>query len=400
MVSFEVPETQQEIVRAAGDLAHKVLGPAEVELDKLADPDDVYGDERFRAALGAAYAMGLHKMGMPEQVGGLGLGRLTTTMVWEEIARHAPGFAATLVAASVAPQLIAFLAPHKEELVARYVTPFCEDTTGSVVSAWGSSEPDVGSDGSNYYDTGVHHHTTAVLEGGRWVLSGTKSDFVSNGGLAQVYVVFACVDPTQGIRGSGAFVVPGDAAGLARGKALQKVGLRTLNQAALHFDGVEVPEDHMIFPPGDDYPTLHNAIVTVGNIGVGAIAVGVMRGAYEEALAYAKTRVQWAKPIREHGIVAEKLFEAFQVIEAARALVWKASWLSESAFPGDLKTSLAAKVFATNAAVSQVAEMCEILGGYGISCEYPIEKLSRDAALLKIMDGANHTLTMKAAAEL
>jgi len=156
----------------------------------------------------------------------------------------------------------------------------------------------------------------------------------------------------------------------------------------------------MIFPPDDSYPALHNAIITVGNLGVGYLAVGLMRAAFEEALAYARVRVQWGRPIAEHQLVARKLFDAFAAIESARALLRKASWLCKTAFPGDLKTSLAAKIYASGEAVRHTAEMVQVLGGYGISKEYTVEKYARDAKLLPIMDGTNETLLLKAAALL
>jgi alkylation response protein AidB-like acyl-CoA dehydrogenase len=321
-------------------------------------------------------------------------------MIWEELGRSGAGFAASLLPGAAVQQLIALLAPHNKELVDRYVHPYARDTTGRKISAWGSSEPNVGSDGSNYYDTNIRHHTSAVRKGDRYIINGTKSNFVSNGGIADVYLVFACVDPSQGLRGSGAFVIPGDAKGVAREKAINKIGLRTLNQAAVFFDDVEIPEHYMIFPPGDDYPMLHNAIITVGNLGVGYLAVGLMRAAYEAALTYSKERVQWGKPIFEHQMITKKLFDVFTAIEASRAFLWKASWLAETSFPGDLKMSLAAKIYATEQPVRHTAEMVQVLGGYGISKEYPLEKYARDAALLPIMDGTNQTLLIKAAALL
>ena len=120
----------------------------------------------------------------------------------------------------------------------------------------------------------------------------------------------------------------------------------------------------------------------------------------DHALEHAKKRVQWGKPIFEHQLIAKKLFECYQAIESARAWLWKGSWLSMKAFPGDLKTSIAAKVYATEQAVHHTAEMIQILGAYGLSKEYPVEKYSRDAKLLKIMDGTNETLLIKAAALL
>lgn len=400
MIDFTLTDEQKQLQGLAREFGRDVLGPAEIELDRLADPDAVFSSDRFRDVIRQAYELGFHKMGLREDLGGLGLDASTTGLVWEELARHGVGFAAGLMASSTVPALIAFLAPKNKALVDRFVTPFVEDTTGRHMSAWGSSEPDVGSDGKNYTDPAVHHRTKAVKRGDAWVLSGTKSSFISNGGIADVYVIFACVDPSLGITGSGTFIVPADKPGAAAGPAVDRLGLRVLNQAPLFFEDVEVPADHMLFAPGKNYPFLHHAIITVGNLGTGYLAVGVMRAAYEQALAYAGERVQWGRKIREHQLVAHKLFEAHAAIESTRALLWKGSWHTRSRFPGDLKTSLTAKILATEQAARHTTEMMQVLGGYGVTRDYTLEKHARDAQMLRIMDGTNGTLMMKAASLL
>lgn len=396
MVDFARDETQEMMVATAGEFGEGVVQAAEVELDRIADPEEVFSSDLFRDVMRKAYEIGLHKMALAQEYGGLGLDPITTGMVWEELSRYGTGFAASLMPISIVPQVVAFVAPQNKGLMEKYVLPFCEDTEARHVSAWGSSEPDVGSDGKNYSDLSVHHRTSAEGKGGGYVIDGTKSDFVTNGGIASMYLVFACIDPSLGIKGSGTFVVPADAPGLSTGRALDKIGLRVQNQAAVYFEGVEVPEDHMIFPPGENYPFLHNAIVTVGNLGVGYLAVGLMRAAYEEALKYSKQRVQWGKPIFEHQLIAEKLLNIFIAIESSRAFLQKGSWLCKIGFPGDLKTSLAAKIYATDQAVRHTAEMVQVMGGYGVSRDHPLEKHMRDAKLLQIMDGTNETLMMKA----
>lgn len=400
MIDFELTETQKSILATAEEFGREVLAPAEMELDKYADPREVFSSELFKKTMAKAFELGFHKMAIPEEYGGLGLDPQTTGLVWEELARWGVGFSASLIPAGIASQLIIFLAPNNKELIDKYVIPYCEDTTGTMISAWCSSEPEVGSDGKNYYDKNVRHHTKADLKEGHFRISGTKSDFVSNGSIASFYVVFACMKPELGICGSGTFIVPADSPGLKRGKPLNKIGLRTLNQSAVFFDEVKIPERYMIFPPGELYPLLHNSILTIGNLQVGYLAVGLMRSAFEEAKEYAKRRVQWGKPIIEHQLVAEKLFKLYQAIESARAFLWKGSWLSSKNYPGDLKTSLAAKIYATEQAVIHTAEMMQVLGGYGISKEYPLEKYARDAHLLRIMDGTNETLLTKAASLL
>lgn len=400
MVDFEQTETQRQLIATAADFGREVLGPAEVELDKMGDPGEAAKSERFWGALAQAFSLGFHKMALPEAVGGLGLDPQTIGMVWEELARWAPGFVATLIPGGITPQLINFLTPDRKQLIEKWVTPYCEDTTARKITAWCSSEPEVGTDGSNYHDPKIRHRTNVAKTGSGFRINGAKSDFVSNGGIANAYIVFGCMNPELGIKGSGAFLVPGNAKGLTRGRSLDKIGLRTLNQAPIFFDDVEVPEDHLLFPCGELYPMLHNAIITVGNLAVGYLAVGVMRGAYEFALEHARKRVQWGQPIRSHQLIEEKLFKCFIAIETARAFLYKGSWLSKQNFPGDLKTSLAAKIYATEQAVFHTNEMVQVLGGYGISKEYPVEKFSRDAKLLRIMDGTNEILLHKAAALL
>lgn len=162
-----------------------MLEPAEIALDKMANPTEAFASERYREAMAGAFQLGFHKMTLSQQYGGLGLDPSTVGMVWEELARWGVGFAASLVASSVVPQLITFLAPNNQRLIDRYVTPFCEDTTGTYLTAWGSSEPAVGSDGKRYHDRSVHHRTTARRGSEGWILDGEKSAFVSNGGRAR-----------------------------------------------------------------------------------------------------------------------------------------------------------------------------------------------------------------------
>lgn len=397
MIDFSPTKDQLEIQALAKKFAREVIRPAEIALDKMADPDAVFKSDIFWNAIRQAWELGFHKMGIKEEFGGLGLDPLTTALVWEELACGGIGITATLLAAPVAPLFLSILASGKKALIEKYVRPYCENTRAEHISAWGSSEGNIGSDGSNYYDPKVRHETKAVKQENDYVIDGAKSSFVSNAGIADFFLLFANVDPTKGIPGSGIFLVPlGE--GVTRGKAMDKIGMRCLNQADISFDNVRVPADFMLTPPGDMYPMMHNAIKTVGNIGVGYLAVGLMRAALEDTLAYAKERVQFGKPIIQHQAVGFRIFEAFQAIEAARGLLWKASWTLANKPLGDLKLSAAARVFATNMAMKHTVEMVQIFGGYGISKEYTIEKYMRDAKLLQIMDATNEIMTIKGVA--
>ena len=165
--------------------------------------------------------------------------------------------------------------------------------------------------------------------------------------LADFILLFACVDPDKGMNGTGVFLIPGDLPGMSRGRAMDKLGLRALNQAEIFFDDVRVPKEFLIFPPSPMYKQILEGIVTSGNISIGTIALGCARAAYEEALAYAKQRRQGGKTIFEHQTIQMKLFKAFRNIEAARALIWKA------VFARNIKYSAAARTFAAFPAVDR-----------------------------------------------
>jgi alkylation response protein AidB-like acyl-CoA dehydrogenase len=400
MIDFSLDDTQIHLIETARAFGREVIQPAEAALDKYADQNDIFASDLFWGTLKQAFELGFHKMSLQESYGGSGLDTSTIGLVWEELARWGMGFTASLVASSVVPQMISVFAGDKKELMDKFVTPFCEENDPRRISSWGSSEPNVGSDGKRYYDLAVRHASSAVMKKDRWVLSGTKSNFVSNGGIAHSYIVFCCVDPSMGLRGSGAFLMPADAPGVEKSKAVSKVGMRVLNQAPVFFNDVDLPMDYQIFPNGEGYPMLHKTIITVGNLSTGYLAVGLLRAAFEDALAYSKERIQGGKPIFEHQMIARKLHEAYTAIETARALLWKGSWLCRTSFPGDLKTSLTAKIYATNQAAKHTAEMVQVLGGYGLCQDYPLEKYMRDASMLQIMDGANDSLTIGAAAML
>lgn len=400
MINFELDSTQLEILELAKSFAKNTIEPAERELDQISNPTEIFKSEIFKTVFKKSYELGFHKMNLPENYGGLGLDPITVGLIWEEFAVKGAGITATLISAGTVPGIILFLAGHNKNLINKFVIPYCQDTTGSHISAWGSSEPNIGSDGCNYYDKTIRHQTSAKSNNQGFILNGTKSDFISNGSIANVYLVFANVIPELGIRGSGAFIVPADFEGVSNGRVLDKIGLRALNQSALFLDKVQIPEEYMIFPPGDGYIMLHNSIHTVGNIGVGYLALGLMRAAYEEALNYSKTRIQGGMPIFKQQLVAKSLFDAYSQIEAIRSMLLRASYESKKSFPGNLKLSLACKVHATTQSLKTILQMQEILGGYGISKEYKIEKYVRDATLLQVMDGANGILSLKGAALL
>jgi len=193
-------------------------------------------------------------------------------------------------------------------------------------------------------------------------------------------------------------LVPLDLPGVSRGKPLDKLGQRALNQGEIFFDGVRVPLDHLVVPP-DLYPMSVELVLSVANAGMGTIFVGVARAAFEHATAYAHTRVQGGVPIFDHQSVRSRLFKMFMKVEAARALARRVV-VSNALDPPLIQFSIASKVFSTTTAFEVASEAVQIFGGNGLSRDFPVEKLLRDARASMIEDGCNELLGLVGASRL
>jgi len=399
-MDLKLSDEQQQMVDLAKDFAINVIRPAEIELDKISDPDEAFNSNTFKSVIKQAYEIGFHKMIIPEAYGGLGLDMFTMDLVIEQLAVGGAGLASVLIVAP-APYMFAGLFSMGNKLfIDKFVRPFCADTTGEIVGAWAITEPDIGSDCGIFDDPDIKFATKGYLKGDEYVVNGTKAAWVSNGGLAKLYMTHVTLEPEKGMMGGGIFLIPSDLPGVSTGKALDKLGLRVLNQAEVYFDDVHVPKEYLLVPPSPVVENMLENIVTIGNTGVGLLAVGVMQAAYDIALAYSKERIQGKVPIFEHQIIQMKLMEAFYTIDAARSYLHNVGWWNANSFPGDIRRAAGARTFACNSATKITSEMIQILGGYGISKEYEIEKYYRDAKLLQIMDGTVEMLCTMAATRL
>ena len=283
-------------------------------------------------------------------------------------------------------------------LMERFGTPENRD-----IGCWAVTEPDHGSDSltvteRHFADPRLKANCVARRDGDEYVVSGQKAAWVSNGTIASVATLFCTIDQSQGFKGGGVCLVPLDLRGVSRGKPLDKLGQRALNQGEIFFDEVRIPADYMIVGP-DAYAAVVEAVLTIANASMGAIFVGVGRAALEHALAYAKERVQGGVPIFEHQSVKGRLFKIFTQVEAARSLAWRVM-IYNTANPPQVQYSIASKVFCTNTAFEAASGALQIYGGNGLSREYPIEKLLRDARASMIEDGCNDVLSLVGAAKL
>ena len=397
-IDIEVGLTEEEVaVRdTVHDFAINVLRPAGAKLDKLIDPADVVAPDSILWEVFEKY----HQLGIPglrgdPSVDAVARARLSA-IVNEELAWGDVGLAITLGLCGFHEMWVR--TTGNAELIAR----FC-DPTHPTIGCWALTEPDHGSDTvavtePHFSDPSLRANCTARKDGDEYVIRGQKAAWVSNGSIADIAVLFCTLDASQGFKGGGVFLVPLDLPGVARARPLDKLGQRSLNQGEIFFDDVRVPASYMAVGP-DAYAIALEMMLAFANAAMGELFVGVASAAYDHALAYAKERVQGGVPIHRHQSVRARLFRMFMKVEAARALARRVAVFNAAGAP-KVQYSIASKVFCTNTAFEVANEALQIFGGNGLSREYPIEKLLRDARASLIEDGCNEVLSIVGGARL
>jgi alkylation response protein AidB-like acyl-CoA dehydrogenase len=397
-IEVNLSDEAQAVRDTAHKFAEEVLRPAGAELDRLPDPADVSAKgsvlwdvfERYRELGFDALESGESELGPAEAA------RLRC-IVNEELGWGDSGLAISLAVAGM-PRIFAQMS-GRQELIERYCGPDSKE-----IGCWAITEPDHGSDTlafdqGPFSDTSLKANCIARKDGDQWVINGQKAAWVSNGTIATVAALFCTIDPSQGFKGGGVAVVPLDLPGVSRGKPLDKLGQRALDQGEIFFDDVRIPAEYMVIGT-DAYGFILETVLTMANAGMGTIFVGVARAALEHAINYAKERVQGGVPIFEHQSVKARLFKMFAQVEAARSLARRVVVYNAMNPPGLVQYSIASKVFSTNTAFEAASSALQIYGGNGLSREYPIEKLLRDARASMIEDGCNDILSLVGAEKL
>jgi len=378
--------------------AVEVLRPASIELDRMSPEDVVKEGSLYWQCMAHMYRNNYHTVLISDAYGGLGLDPLGVHIFWEEIAYGSVGFAVSLGCSCFSAFYATMLC--EDHLIDRFVTPFVECRDASVMSCWAITEPAHGSDNLMtgtpiFCDPGLSQQVKAVRRGSDWVINGQKSAWVSNGPTASDAALFVNLDPSLGFAGGGIGLVDLRQPGVSRGKPLDKMGQRELPQGEIFFDDAVCPEECMIIDP-ESYEAMTELTLGHANATMGAYFTGVAQAAYDMALKYSTERAQGGKPLCQHQWVQKKLFEMFMKVETARSFSRSALVFNMNTTPPLVQYSIAAKVFCTETAFQVASDAIQLFGGYGVSRDFPIEKLFRDARAGMIEDGSNDSLCMAA----
>jgi alkylation response protein AidB-like acyl-CoA dehydrogenase len=383
--SLELTEDQIELRDWIHGFAADVIRPAAAEWDEREETPWPILAEAAKAGL---YSLDFYANQWFDE-SGLGIPIAMEEMFWGDagigLALSGTGLAAVSVVSNGTP-----------EQVGEWVPQMFGTADDVKLGAFCSSEPDAGS------DVGAMR-TRAVYDQAKdeWVLNGTKT-WATNGGIANVHVVVATVDPALGTRGHASFIIPPNTEGLSQGQKFKKHGIRASHTAEVVLDDVRIPGSCLLGGKDKLDARLARAREGVSSRGnasmatfeasrpaVGAMAVGIARAAYEYSLEYAKTRVQFGKPIVENQAVAFKLADMKTAVDASRLLVWRAAWMARNGKPFDSAEGSMSKLFASETCKKVTAEAIQILGGNGFTREYPVERMHRDSAIYTIFEGTS-----------
>jgi alkylation response protein AidB-like acyl-CoA dehydrogenase len=367
MIDFSLTEEQKALQKLVRDFAQNEMAPLAAEYDE--------SREFPWPIMRKAHELGLMNINIPEEYGGMGSSCIEECILAEELFAGCAGMGSSMLSNNLAatPIILAGTHEQKERLLTRLVDE-------PIMAAFCLTEPGAGSDVANL-------RMGITKDGDDYILNGSKM-FITNGGVAQLYTVFATFEPgKRNHEAFCAFVVPRDTPGLSAGKKENKMGHRASDTTEVIFENVRVPKENLLGGEGEGFKivmmTLDKSRATIGVCGV-----GIARAAFEAARDYAKERKTFGKPLAAHQAIQFMLADMAIKIETARLMCWKAAWLADSGQPNNLESSIA-KCYATDMCMEVTTDAVQVLGGYGYSREYPVEKYMRDAKLMQIYEGAN-----------
>jgi acyl-CoA dehydrogenase len=376
-MNFDLSEEQLAMQKVAREFAEKEIAPVAAEYDEK--------EEMPVELIRKAVRQGFATVNIPEEYGGAGMDEVTLCLITEELGRGDAGIATSIGANSLA--CLPILIGGSEEQKEHYLNEIAEGKLASFCL----TEPNAGSDVSAIA-------TSAIKDGDEYVINGSKC-FITNGGYADYYVVFAVTNPQRGARTLTPFVVEKGTPGLAPGKKEKKMGIRASNTSEVIFDQVRVPAANRIGKEGSGFRTAMETF-DLSRPMIGALSVGLARAAYETAAAYARQRVQFSKPIIQQQAVQLMLADMAMKIEAARCLVLKVADLVGKREGRMSSYSAMAKAFASDVAMQVTTDAVQVMGGYGYIRDFPAEKYMRDAKIMQIYEGTNQIQRLVIAGEI
>jgi len=366
-MDYLLTEEQIMIRDLARQIAEEKIVPVRAELDEQNKfPRDIM------KAMAQADLFGIY---IPEEYGGLGKKSLELCICVEELSKACLGVSTSFAANALGTYPILL---HGSDTQKKKYLP--DIAAGKKLVAFGLTEANAGSDAS-----GVQ--TTAKLEGNEYVINGTKQ-WITNGGEADIYTIIAITDRSKGPRGASAFIVEKDTPGFTFGKKENKMGIRASSTTELIFNNCRIPKENLIAKEGIGFIVAMKTLDS-SRTGVGAQGVGVAQGAIDEALKFAKQRVQFGQPVTSFQAVQHMLADMQTQTEAARALVYSVARFIDTGAKDVSRASAMAKLFATDTAMKVTIDAVQVMGGSGYMKEYPVEKMMRDAKILQIYEGTN-----------
>jgi alkylation response protein AidB-like acyl-CoA dehydrogenase len=378
MIDFELSEDQRVLQASVREMCERLIVPNARRWDE---------EEKFPHEIVPSLGeMGLLGMQIPEAYGGAGMKFHDYVIALEEVARADASIGLTMASHNSLCTGHIYLAANEAQKQ-KYLPRLA---SGKSLGAWGLTEPGSGSDAGAA-------RTRAVRKGDKWVITGTKT-FITQGSVAEIYVVLASTNPDKKAKGLTAFIVEKGTPGFRTGKRIEKMGLHASDTTELVLEEVEVGDEQRLGEIDQGFfDTLK--ILDKGRIGIGAWSIGIGRAAYEAARRYAKERVQFDKPIAEFQAIQHMLADMATELDAARLLVWRAAWMQDQKRKTTAESSIA-KYYAARATMRACNAAVQIHGGYGYTREFDVERYLRDAKLAEIGEGTNEVQKMVIAREL
>ena len=377
-MDFSLSSEQKLFQKTIREFCEKEIKPLAQKIDK-----EEYFPKDLYKKMGQ---MGLMAMTVPQKYGGAGIDRVSYMIALEEISRVC-GSTGITVEAHNSLGVGHIYEKGSEEQRKKYLPTLLN---GEGIAAWALTEPNAGSDAAA-------GQTTAVLKGNEWVLNGTKQ-FITSGDIAEVTIVMAMTDKSKGAKGISAFIVEKDTPGFKVGQLEDKLGLRGSHTAELILEDCRIPKENLLDKEGMGFIGAMN-ILDRGRTAIGAMSVGIARGALEDSLEYAKQREQFGRPIGKFQAIQWKIADMATEIDAARLLVYRAAYVEDQG-TRFTKEAAMAKLFASEMAMRATVNAIQVLGGYGYTREYNVERYFRDVKLCTIGEGTSEVQRMVIARQL